>query len=190
MIIYTENVIKKKIKQSNSILLLLFLSINLFGQTEVSSNQNKTNFNQTQTTITPHYSLSEVQDCKYRLITQGDMNDYMCIYFSKNKPQFHDGETNYYELLIPYSLIFANRYNNASACYDIYLFTTKLYEHYNMSMDSVTSKFLLHYLEKGALQNNSSCLRELSKIYEEGVFVPYDSVKASEYKQRYKSLLP
>ena len=66
----------------------------------------------------------------------------------------------------------------------------KLYEQYNLDMDSVTSAFIMSYLEKGAQLNDSSCFFELSRIYEEGVLVPQDSVKAAEYKKRYKALLP
>lgn len=175
---YFKNVIKMTLKQ-NSIILFFCLSMfttNVYGQT----------IDQQHTTITPQYSSSEIQDCKQRLITKGEMNDYACILFSKRKNVSQD----YYELLIPYALIFANRYNNANACYHIYFYTKKLYEQYNLDMDSVTSAFIMSYLEKGAQLNDSSCFFELSRIYEEGVLVPQDSVKAAEYKKRYKALLP
>lgn len=118
------------------------------------------------TNVSPRYSVKECRIAKDSIVLKGDMYAYGKMGFPMDKdfPKFSDGENNPYELYIPYALVLANRYDNATACYDIYIFTIQLYKHYNIDIDEGTREFLIYYLEKGARLGDKFCKEALDKM--------------------------
>ena len=125
--------------------------------------------------MTPSLSKSEVKKCQENVVRNGSMKDYrdLWTYWSEA------GENT--ELLIPYALILAIRYDNEEACGEVFWLVERYYKEKKMEMDDNTMAFLLVLLEKGAALGSESCARYLRDLYLKEEYLPRDTVLAVAY---------
>lgn len=129
-------------------------------------------------TVTPIFSKSEVKKCQENVIRNGDTDDYNDLWMS-----WSDARENT-ELLIPYALILAVRYDYEKACGDVFWLVKKYYKEQQMEMDANTMAFLLVLLEKGVALGSEDCARYLADLYLKEEYLPRDTVLAVAYLEK------
>lgn len=87
--------------------------------------------------------------------------------------------------LLPYSLVMADKYSSAIACYDIAYILLHWYSVNNIKMDSTLHDMMFSYLEKGCDGKDCLCCQQLATIYFIGdIFIPVDTSLAKYYAIR------
>lgn len=84
--------------------------------------------------------------------------------------------------LFPYSLLMADKYSYAIACYDIAYILLDWYSTNKIKMDSTLYDMMISYLKKGCREKDHQCCQLLSTIYFIGdIFTPRDTFLAKDY---------
>lgn len=163
------NFISNKVSLFLMILILSFISILLYSQTDrLEKNMdfdllNKVNHDK-RSFISPIYR--SYKTLKKLILEKGDKIAYKELCYAISD-----------ERLLPYSMIMANKYNYPIANFDIYYRTIRMYQDNNIEIDSTTLAFALSYLYKGVELNDPNSIMELGILYKEGKFLPKDTLK-------------
>lgn len=95
-------------------------------------------------------------------------------------------EDKYYGGTLLYDIIMANKYSYNEAYFRVYDSLTANYEHRRNcgNIDDKTLNLALKYLFKGVELNNLNCIKTLSNLYREGIYINRDSVKSAYYNKK------
>lgn len=88
-----------------------------------------------------------------------------------------------------YTIILITQYHNYYLCYLLDDLTTWNINHSTTKPDSQTVALSLYFLNLGAVNGNSDCVRRLSNLYKDGKYVPKDTMYANKLKSQYDSLI-
>ena len=118
------------------------------------------------------YSSEEEQQVAKKIL-EGDIESY-------NEYKIRGDIKSYYF----YAVIMAKKYNYPPAFFDAFEAMTKVYEKYDLNMDTCTWHYAFSYLETGIQLNSWECASALEYLYLRGNdFVSIDTAKAMHYKQ-------
>ena len=88
------------------------------------------------------------------------------------------------ESYLTYSLFMIHRYNYPRAYLDVYDCLASVSESFGGVMDERTKAMALKYLRRGADLNDYNSLRQLRNVYQEGKYVPKDTVMSRMLKEK------
>jgi hypothetical protein len=128
---------------------------------------------------------NEIPQIKKLILSKGDQAAYidLMIYY-EDKMQ--------YEALLPYSIIMANKYDNANAYYQIYFCIMRIYNNgqfdykFIKNLDLDSRKFVLDNLQNSAQLGDNSAKEYLAKYYAEGVYLPKNIELAKKLEEETK----
>ncbi|MCQ2740475.1 MAG: hypothetical protein MJ237_09685 [bacterium] len=122
--------------------------------------------------MTPKYSEKEGLAFARDVMNSGDEFAYQQLKFSP----VNQG---------PYSFIMANKYNSATACWNMYRHIYDLFEENNIELDSMSESIAIGYLKRGADLGDKLCIEHFISIYKRGGnFFSADSMLIDYYKRK------
>lgn len=116
-----------------------------------------------------------------QLVLKGDTAAYKELGYA-------DIESGHHEEKLIYAIFMANRYNYPPAYFDVYCYLADISESYGRTMDEKTREMAIRYLKKGVELKDCSALGLLSELYEEGKYVPKDTIKSRKLREESKKL--
>ncbi len=139
-----------------------------------------------------HYNANEVvslndtrpiDELKKLVLSKGDTLAYKELRIAYFNVEYYEQE------YLIYSIIMADKYKFPRAYYYVYLSLTSIFEryHYAGKIDEKTRVLAIKYLKEGVELNDKQSTNELSKLYEEGKYVPKDTVLSKKLLEKEKS---
>lgn len=137
------------------------------------------------------YSLNKdkLREYKFNALLNGDDSSYgrLVEHFLQNDDPC--------ENILPYSIIMADKYNNASACYYTYICLLCVHSDKIQNDNSIINQFdkneierVLYYLNKGSKLNHYACTFNLVDIYKNGYGVEKNRIKADSLETVLESI--
>ena len=144
--------------------LFLFSSQNAFSQEEKKS------------LVFSMFPKRPVEECR-KLLLKGDTMAYYDLYWTL-ADQKRDADYFFY------SLFMIDKYNYRTAHYWAYMSVLFFYKDNKIPLDGQALNLALEHLMKGAEFDISGALIELGELYQKGMYVPQDTIKGAELREK------